>query len=132
MNLGKKLVALGIIGTLVVGQSVSALAASFTVDAPFVRSNASSYQVTGTISATTADYYLSLRQWMVYIPNGSVSEYASNVNNHYSASKVKSFSYTDTFNINGGVAKRAISRGYYSNTQGVQQTLAGQTVKQLG
>lgn len=132
MNLGKKIAALGLIGILSVGQSMSALAATtFTVNVPFVKYLSPNYQVTGTVSASTADYYLSLRQWIVYIPNNSTTESASDVRNSYSSSKIKTYTATHTINIDSGVAKRAISRGYSSNTKGVQQNMVGQSVYQM-
>lgn len=137
MGFRKKLIALGLAGVLAAGQNVSALAAAdttFTVDVPFVKTGTATpiYEITGTVTATTANYYLSLRQWVVYVPNGLSTERTSDVKNSYSASKTRGFSYTNNIAVYDGAAKRAISRGYYSDSQGVQQNVAGQASKQIG
>ena len=122
MKLTKKLAILGIIGSLTIGQSVSALAATtYSVGNPSVTVNVYeysdyTYSLTGSVSASAATSYLRAEQYFEYNLRGSSSHYYTTKQLKESDSKTTSLTYTST--VSGHLGDHigylaAYNEGYY-------------------
>ena len=129
MKLGKKIVTLGLVGMLTIGQSISALAGiNFTLSTPTVQlsATASGYRAVSKcgLDAGYANYYLRISHCLGYPDkNGNtvetyrVSETSRSVTSSFVSEVTLTGSETSASNINS-----VIARGYYGSTAGSSNT----------
>ena len=132
MKFSKKLAALGMIGTLVIGQSVSALAATtYGVKTPVVTKSSTNteytYYVETSVTASSASY-LSATQYMGYSLRGSSSTSYTEKKTSDSIVRETDYNPMRTFSGNMGDHKtylKAYCEGYYRTSQnGARQYIA--------